>query len=334
MAGLDQKGVFGWAVGAWAAALVVGLVFGSPGMAVDSEPKTGNGKALTPAGSQGERGQAERKQIVARPAIGFESATGNAELGERLVVDCRDGRVEEFDFLEASLIASGVDSKAELAEWLGAYRPVREGMLASLPAGTATERLKAIHAGVHRFVLTGYYKSAASDLRTTLTSGDFNCLTSLVVCSDLCRGAGLNVQARLVRGHVFLVIETAPGRVLAMEPGTPQWVVRALDDAGRERPLTEIELLGKFFYNRGVLQLQTGRFAEGTGLLRTSLLLDARDEDARTNLAAGLNNWAVEHCREKRFSDAAALIEQGLSLDPHFAPLVANEQLVRGKLGK
>jgi len=28
------------------------------------------------------------------------------------------------------------------------------------------------------------------------------------------------------------------------------------------------------------------------------------------------------------------LIEQGLAVDPQFAPLVANEQLVRGKLGK
>jgi hypothetical protein len=188
-------------------------------------------------------------------------------------------------------------------------------------------------------VLTGFYKSAASDLRTALTSGDFNCLTSLVVCSDLCRAAGLNVQARLIRGHVFLAFEpfaseNAGGRVLAMEPGTLQWAVRPVDEAAGGRVLSQVELLGKFFYNRGVLQLQAGRYAEGTALLRTSLLLDAWDEDARTNLAAGLNNWAVEHCREKRFQDAAALIEQGLLLEPHFAPLVANEQLVRGKLGK
>src|SRR6478609_4942544 len=49
--------------------------------------------------------------ILARPAIGFEPAAGReVGLGERLIVDCRDGRVDEFGFLEASLIASGVDS--------------------------------------------------------------------------------------------------------------------------------------------------------------------------------------------------------------------------------
>ena len=65
------------------------------------------------------------------------------------------------------------------------------------------------------------------------------------------------------------------------------------------RLLSEVELLGKFFYNRGVLQLQAGDIAEGTSLLRRSLLFNAQDDDARRNLAAGLNNWAVEHCRER-----------------------------------
>lgn len=311
MAGLNRKSVVGRAVGT--AALVVGFVCCTQGLAVDSEPKAG---------------------ILARPALGFDRAAREAGLGERLIADCRDGRLHEFGLLEAALIASGVNGKAELGEWRAMYRPMREQILASLPAGTATERLKVIHAAAHQFVLTGHYREVASDLRTALTSGDFNCLTALLVCSDLCRAAGLKAQAKMVRGHVFLAIETSLGRVLRVEPGTPQWAVRALDNADGDRSLTDIELLGKFYYNRGVQRLQAGQYAEGTALLRTSLVLDAHDDDARTNLAAGLNNWAVAFCRDKRFGEAAALIEQGLAIDPEFAPLVANEQLVRGKLGK
>jgi len=313
MIGSGRNSIVGWVAGAWAAALAVGLVCCSQGLAVDREPKAG---------------------ILARPAVGFDRVAREVDLGGRLIADCRDGRLDEVGLFEAALIASGVDNKAELGEWLSMYRPVREQILANLPAGTATERLKAIHTAAHRFVLTGYYREAASDLRTALASGDFNCLTSLVVCGDLCQGAGLNVQARLVRGHVFLTVQSSPGRVLRVEPGTPQWAVRPVDEAVGGRTLSQVELLGKFFYNRGVEQLHSQQHAQGVTLLRTSLALDPADSDARSNLAAGLNNWAVEHCRAKRFEDAASLIEQGLSLDPHFAPLVANEQLVRGKLGK
>ena len=47
------------------------------------------------------------------------------------------------------------------------------------------------------------------------------------------------------------------------------------------------------------------------------------------NLVAGLNNWAVDLLRCGQHAEAAARIEQGLQIDPSFAPLVANQQLLR-----
>jgi tetratricopeptide (TPR) repeat protein len=335
MVGFARNVFTGWL--ARPAALAVGLICCCAGIAVEPAPSAEEGKPLSLPLSHGER--EPQAGILARPAAGFDRVTRQTGLGERLIADCRDGRLDEFGLFEAALIASGVDSNAELSEWLGAYRPARAQILSNLPAGTATERLKAIHAAAHRLVLTGYYREAASDLRTALASGDFNCVTALLVCGDLCRGAGLNVQARMLRGHVFLTLETAAlntsaGKVLRIEPGSSQWAVQSYSDGADYRPLTDIELLGKFYYNRGVQRLRVAQYVEGTALLRTSLVLDARDDDARTNLAAGLNNWAVEFCRDKRFDEAAFLIEQGLAIDPQFAPLVANERLVRAKLGK
>jgi len=276
-----------------------------------------------------------RRPIQAEPAEGFKPQSGrSAELGEQLLADCRDGHLEQFDLLSAGAIASGVNSSTELAQLAELYGPIRKSILDNLPAGTGHERLRAIHAAAHRWVLTGLYNESASDLRGVFASGDFNCLTSLAILWDLCQAAGLDVQGRLVRGHVNLTYKGAGGQSWAIEPGTRQWFSKPLADETSGRGLSQVELIGKFFYNRGIEQLHARKYEAGIELLRTSLQLDSADGDARTNLAAGLNNWAVERCREQRFSEAAALIEQGLTIDPHFAPLVANEQLVRGKLGR
>jgi hypothetical protein len=93
-------------------------------------------------------------------------------------------------------------------------------------------------------------------------------------------------------------------------------------------------LLGKFYYNRGVEQLRNSNYGSGLVLLQTSLALDFADEDARANLVAGLNNWAIERARSGHLGHAASLIEQGRALDPNFAPLIANEQFVREKLAQ
>ena len=118
----------------------------------------------------------------------------------------------------------------------------------------------------------------------------------------------------------------------AFEPSTTEWLARSLANLPGARTLSPVELVGKFYYNRGVEQLRATNYEAGLSLLRTSLALDADDNDARANLVAGLNNWAVEQAKAGRLSEAVSLIEQGLALDPKFAPLIANEQFVREKL--
>jgi tetratricopeptide (TPR) repeat protein len=94
------------------------------------------------------------------------------------------------------------------------------------------------------------------------------------------------------------------------------------------RQLTPVELLGKFYYNRGVELLKERQFGEGIELLNIGLMLDPADGDARANVVAGLNNWAVDLLRSGRYDDAASRIEQGLEIDPSFAPLVANRRFL------
>src|SRR5439155_10115442 len=141
--------------------------------------------------------------------------------------------------------------------------------------------------------------------------------------------ADLKMKIWLERGHVFFISTDEDGTTKSIEPGA-RWKSRRSTHRGRH--ITPVELLGKFYYNRGVQALMNGQFAVGLDLLQTSLLFDPADCDARANLVAGLNNWAAEHCRARRYGEAMPLVEQGLLLDPYFAPLIANERLIRAKL--
>jgi len=262
------------------------------------------------------------------------AAPANAEtLTERLLSDSGDGRLDNFDFVAAALIASGVEDECELGGWLDAYVERRDESLDNIPHGPPVERLQAIHAALHGRILTGDYQIEASDLRLALSRGDFNCLSSLAIYFDLCQAAGQATEIWLARGHVYLVSANEHGAAAVIEPGAI-WAGQQSSRQLRARHITPVELLGKFYYNRGVQALKNREFAAGLDLLQSSLKLDPADSDARANLVAGLNNWAVERFRAKRYADAVPLIEQGLRLDPAFAPLIANERLVRARLSE
>jgi tetratricopeptide (TPR) repeat protein len=246
----------------------------------------------------------------------------------RLLADAADGELDEHDFISAGLIAGGVTDGRELARWMSIYGELRLAALASLKGSSLNERLAAMKSALHERILVGRYMASASDLRTTIARGDYNCLTALAIHWDLCNHVGLSLEICSQPGHVNLRLVEG----IEIEPSAGRRLADSASRACESRRLTPIELLGKFYYNRGVDKLRDGRFAEGLALLETSLQLDPADRDARENLLAGLNNWAVEHCRQRRYDLAAPLIERGLSMEPAFAPLVANERLVRDRL--
>src|SRR5439155_9643204 len=174
------------------------------------------------------------------------------------------------------------------------YIERRETLLSSLPTSEPRQPFETIHEALHEQLLTGRYDATASDLRLTIARGDFNCLSSLAIYLDLCQACELPVQIWLARGHVFLRAATESGAI-DIEPATPQWDSRGAIHRYGVRQITPVELLGKFYYNRGVELLKEQQFHEGIELLRTSLDLDPADSDARANLVAGLNNWAVDY---------------------------------------
>ena len=247
---------------------------------------------------------------------------------QRLLADAADGRLDDFDFTTACLIAGGTSDPAALAEWQSQWRELWE----RIELAEAHE----LHRALHSKVLVGDYRSNASDLESAIRGGDFNCLSAAALYWDLAAQVGIPLQIWSRPGHVCLL---EPESGLVIEPGSRSWGSRSPASVSRQnvsasRQITPLQLVGKFYYNRGLLLLQQGRHAEGLACIRASLRLDPGDREARGNLLAGLNNWAVTLCGQDRFAEAGLLIEQGLAIDAAYAPLVANARYVQARSGR
>jgi tetratricopeptide (TPR) repeat protein len=265
-----------------------------------------------------------------------ESARGQSP-GERLLADAADRRLDDFDFVSACLIAGGVTDARELAALHSQFQGLRQRIdfaaIRALPAG---DRALELHARLHAQILVGSYRQEASDLRLAIRRGDYNCLSAAAIYWSLAAEAGIELEIWSRPGHVYLARLGSRERI---EPGSAAWKASADEDSAKSpappaRRITPLQLIGKFYYNRGLVRLQEGRHAEGVELIRTSLRLDPQDREARGNLLAGLNNWAVALCRKDRFAEAQRLIAQGLAIDGGYAPLVANDKYVRSKASR
>jgi len=248
-------------------------------------------------------------------------------LDDCLLADARDGVLHEFDWLSACLIAGGVTDECERMTQRSLLAATLERAQANSHSGTILQRAAAIHEQLHRLVLTGRYDKHATDLRRTLATGDYNCLSATVLYVELCRRAGVSVEIWSQPGHVYCAVGE---RAVRIEPASGQWRSAPLGvtTSAPVRRITSVQLVAKFFYNRGIELLERHEFAVGIDALRLACQLDPLDADARTNLLAGLNNWALVLAEQDQPAAAAALIARGLAIDPDFAPLVANERYV------
>jgi tetratricopeptide (TPR) repeat protein len=245
---------------------------------------------------------------------------------ERLLADAQDGELGQFDLLSACLIAGGVSDAEELAKQRRLLIVAIDDVLGQdLVIGTAAERAEVLWQRLHAEVLTGRYDKEATDLRRVMATGDFNCLSATVLFGALCERANIPVEYWSQPGHVYCRLSVHGQRI---EAASRQWgaATHSLHASAPARRITPVQLVGKFYYNRGVEQLQRREFERGIASLRRASQLDPLDGDARANLLAGLNNWALALVEQDQPAAAAALIGRGLLIDPSYAPLVANQR--------
>jgi tetratricopeptide (TPR) repeat protein len=264
-------------------------------------------------------------------AVGTFARTLSTVLAIALAV--ANASVRADDFLRCALIAGGASDAAEAAKWETVYeRAQREILTNELLALASPTRPFAIQRGLHERLLTGKYQAAASDLRVVLARGDYNCLSAVALCYDLCCRANVELEIWSRPGHVWL--QTSDGAVIEAVNRPPPALQTSMRGTTPSRKITPQELLGKFYYNRGVQLLQEQRYAEGLKCVQQAVALDPHDADARENLLAGLNNWAAEHLRARRYDEAAKLLRQGLAIEPAYGPLVSNSRLLPAQSGR
>jgi hypothetical protein len=256
------------------------------------------------------------------------SAEGLSALDEALLADARDGSLDRFDLPSACLVAGGVTDERDLAENRRRLRDACTGIVGAIPApAPASERARHLFQAMHDQLLVGKYHRGASNLRRTLASGDYNCLSALVVYHELCSQAGVPLSLGAQPGHVFCQFGN-----MRIEPTCRQGNPPALEGPP-PREITPVQLAGRFYYNRGIELLQQRQFEGGVAALQAACILDPHDADARANLLAGLNNWALAISSDSEHA-AAALVARGLAIEPDFPPLVASESYLRQRIGR
>jgi tetratricopeptide (TPR) repeat protein len=287
--------------------------------------------------------------IVSSRSLGSPSELTLSELAaypleQELLEDCRDRRLDRHNLLEASLIAGNIYSKDELKRSHQQLNQLLLELSATYPDKADNEtplhrRSALLFEEMHRRILTGQYRAECTELPDTLERGDYNCVTATLLYQWICRNHQLPVVAIAVPGHVFCQLSpSGDSAALDVQTTCPDWFRKSPQErasmgdgalpsaaAAPRRTLSDIELLGKVYYNRGVTALERDEFSEARRLLSIARRLDPGDAPAKNNLLAGLNNWALALSDQGQFASAIAKLDECRLCDARFAPLLANE---------
>ncbi len=260
-----------------------------------------------------------------------------------LFADAADGILDKHSLLTAALVASGVDDP-ETVDSYEKQVAVLADRLRRSPAlsGSPREQVRAVFEFMHRELLYGGYHLDATDMTTVLQEGRFNCASASVLFCCLCSRFGIAAQGLEIPGHAMIRVELPDGE-LKIEATCPQWF-RLIDDPQRRaelirktigrqaaagnsdgfRSVSGVELVATIYYNRGVDLLGRRQFAEAMAANCKAVRLDRSNETAWGNLLATLNNWAIAAGSSGRFSEAVALLETGLAVEPGFGAFTSN----------
>ena len=276
---------------------------------------------------------------------GLEKASGQkrsiTEAEARLFADVRDGKLDEFSFAEACLIASGVTDagarKKYVAEIDRIEADARKAVeAAKTPAEKGEKLLKFLHAGP----MAKGYESKQTDLHTILDTGHFNCVSSAVLYNVIGRRLGLDLKAVEIPEHVFSVLCDGDKRIdiettnaLGFDPSDDQpsgakKSTKAQRHANNRREVGETGLASIIAYNHGVGLSQEKKFHESILENFRALALDPTNPSAMKNAIADLTNWPLELSKESKYEEALSTLAIGLDLAPKTSALKNNHKVL------
>ena len=255
-----------------------------------------------------------------------------ADVERQLLSDAADKSLDAFSLLQAALIASGVTEVRELDRYCADFKSrIRRSAKNAGEDSTVPQSERAFQLLYDEF-LTGDYHFACTEMNRALDDGDYNCVTATVLYHCICEAYCVSPVAVATKTHVRS--RFISDRVFDVETTCRDWFDVSRRDPVKQssrtnqpetRQLSNVELVAKIYYNRGVSLLEKKAFDNAIDLLNISLKLDPIDLPAHENLAAGLNNWALATSDAGNFEHAVELLHRGQKLRPGFAPFEAND---------
>lgn len=278
-----------------------------------------------------------------------------SQLDERLARDAADGALDEFSLPAAALVAEGVRDLEVLVHYERKLHAKGDALGHRIGIdGTPRERARAVFEFLHQRILTGSYDADCTELSRTLDEGTYNCVSSLLLYRALCQRLGLDMIAVETPGHSFAVLIDAHEAPLEIETTCPDWF--ELSDAGRRRrqlragtgpqhdsddhreaarrQLSGPALVAIVYYNRAIDLLRRGSFAEAVAANQMALRLDPASVDARENLLATLNNWALDLFDRGDREQSLAVLRFGLAAAPDHGKLHRNFVAISQRLAQ
>ena len=194
-------------------------------------------------------------------------------------------------------------------------------------------RVHAVFDGLHQQFLHGDYRADYSQLHRTLDDGHFNCVTATILFRYLCERCDVRSEIIASPNHVLCRVPDDENQLI--ETTCPECHSASADQRFEHhsqmalstslRVISDVELVGKVFYNRGVAALESKQYSQAATLLVLARQFDRADAAARENLLGTLNNWALASCDVGDFETASHLIARGLAIDKTYAPLNSND---------
>ncbi|WP_347246189.1 hypothetical protein [Thermogutta sp.] len=278
-----------------------------------------------------------------------------------LVRDCEDQRLDGFTFFQAVLIAGGIPRREldayqqMLDEHAQAVKTVARESPDELSA------VRNVFGYLHRRILTGGYQIDATNPGIALKTGRYNCVSAAILFKLLAEAAGYPTRIEQLPTHAFCRVETTFASI-PVECTAPRWLDEVLlpqfglatkgvsigsrdysmeDDLGRlvsasrvserdwrlyeqGRTMSETQIVGTIYYNRGVDALFSRQFDRALFDNIVALRLDPTNQSAKDNLLASLNNWAIALAEAQHFPQAAERLYWALRCAPSAQPVQAN----------
>ena len=261
--------------------------------------------------------------------------------------DARDGRFDTWNFAEAALLSSGVESREQRQIYLSNVDKLEvlatkavEGQ--NTPFQKGERLLKWLHEGP----LNKGYVSGQTDVSKIFDTNTYNCVSSATLYNILARRLGLDVRAIEVPDHAFSIVydgtEHADVETTTKGGFNPTRDPAAISDfqkmtgfayipdshRSNRREIRETGLVAITYYNHGVKLSKEKQYHAALLNYFRGLSLDPENKSAVKNALSVLSNWSLELAEADNFDKALFVLGVGLELAPNDKGLKYNNKFV------